>query len=138
MQNTWNFIQNKLKQRYGMFISAFYFSLQYYWTYEKYFNKPHASYIEIILNNHSPLNSCTYSFIILSTCKNYLIFIMVSWMFSLFYLQFLDKLELKPWTFGYFHNFPFWSGIRLGVSNMQECVYVCIFIWIFMFFVIFI
>ena len=33
---------------------------------------------------------------------------------------------MKLGGFGYFHNWIFWSGFLLGVSNMQEFLYISI------------
>ena len=39
-------------------------------------------------------------------------------------------------TLGYFHNWVYLPGIRLGVSNIQYLLYICIYIGIFIMFVI--
>ena len=30
------------------------------------------------------------------------------------------QTKLRFWTFGYFHDYLFWTGFSLGLSNMQE------------------
>ena len=40
-------------------------------------------------------------------------------MLSLFSFQALEKLDLGIWTFGYLQYCLFWSGFRLGFSEMH-------------------
>ena len=55
---------------------------------------------------------------------------MMSCTFSLFSLQVLEKCESEVLDFWIFQNWLFWTGIRLVVTNMQEFLYVRIFIGI--------
>ena len=51
----------------------------------------------------------------------------MSIMVPLFLLQEREKLDLEFFTFSYFCHWLFWNGFRLGISNMIEFLYMCIF-----------
>ena len=61
---------------------------------------------------------------------------MMSFMFSLFYLQVLEIPELEFRSVKYFQNGIFWTGIKLDLSSIHEFLYVCIFNGIFILFII--
>ena len=63
--------------------------------------------------------------------ENDIIFLMMSCMFSLFYLQALEKLDSGVFNFWLFSELAIWTGILPGVLNTQEILYVRIFIGIF-------
>ena len=62
-------------------------------------------------------------FIIISTFKNKLVCIVVSSVFSLFSFQVLYIFDLKLLDLFILQNSIFWIYFRLGVSNMQESLY---------------
>ena len=58
-------------------------------------------------------------FIIILSCVNNLVLLIVSGMFSLFIIQVLEKLDMEVFYFGVFLELSTLEIFLLGISNMQ-------------------
>ena len=66
------------------------------------------------------------------------LFFIMSLMFSLFSLEVIEKSDFSGFDIFDIFRIGYFTGIWLGVSNMQEFLYVHIFIGIFIIFVVFV
>ena len=65
-----------------------------------------------------------------------MIWIMMSCTIGLCSIQLLEKSGLEVLDFLYGHNWLFWNFFWIGISNMQEFLYLRIFIEIFIVFIV--
>ena len=93
--------------------------LKSYLTHKNHLTTPLLHLLKSYSNYHQPLNAYNNIFIIILDCKNDIICLILSFTFSLFPLQVLQKLDLEVLVLGYFQNWLFWTGIWLGIPNKQ-------------------
>ena len=84
-------------------------------------------YIQLLLKQKSILSKYSTLFIIISNFNNNLVWIMMYSMLISFPSKYYVFQTWRFWDFCYIHNWLFWIGFQLGISNMKEFLYIHIF-----------